>query len=166
MYCLFSVCYFFLISIHLSLHFLYIYGSILSNWYQRDRCKDGRRCEWFSRNDCPELTRLLRMEDLLIVKDLYEPISKSDIPTGVIESEWKILNRKVLATIRQCVDISILQHVASDTNDFELWHKLSVLYERKNALNKTSLMRKIVRLKYIDGDSIVVHISTFMGLVN
>ena len=106
------------------------------------------------------------MEHLLIVTYLYEPIEKSDIPTGVIESEWKILNRKVLATIRQCVDISILQHVASDTNDFELWHKLSVLYERKNALNKTSLMRKIVRLKYIDGESIVVHISAFMGLVN
>ena len=102
----------------------------------------------------------------MIVKDLYEPISKSDIPTGVIESEWKILNRKGVATIWQCVDISILQHVTSDTNAYELWYKLSVLYERKNALNKTSLMRKIVRLKYIDGESIVVHISAFMGLVN
>ena len=40
------------------------------------------------------------------------------------------------------------------------------LDERKNALNKTSLMRKIVRLKYRDGESIVVHINTFMGLVN
>ena len=106
------------------------------------------------------------MEDLLIVKDLYEPISKSDIPTGVIESEWKILNRKVVATIRQCVDISILQHVASDTNAYEFWHKLYVLYEKKNALNKTSLMRKIVRLKNIDSESIVVHIKAFMALVN
>ena len=43
---------------------------------------------------------------------------------------------------------------------------MSRLYERKNALNKTSLMRKIVRLKYKDGESIVVHINTFMGLVN
>ena len=71
-----------------------------------------------------------------------------------------------MATIRQCVDISVLQHVASDTNAVELWHKPSTLYERKNALNKTSLMRKIVRLKYVDGESIVEHISTFMGLVN
>ena len=105
----------------------------------------------------------IKMEDLLIVKDLYEPIDKSDIPIGVIESEWKILNRKGVATIWQCVDISILQHVTSDTNAYELWYKLSVLYERKNALNKTSLMRKIVKLKYIDCESIVVHISTFMG---
>ena len=66
-----------------------------------------------------------------------------------------------------CVDISILQHVANYTNAHELWHKLSALYETKNILNKTSLMRyKLVRLKYVDGDNIVVHISTFMGLVN
>ena len=108
----------------------------------------------------------IKIEDLLIVKDLYEPIEKNDMPIGVIESEWKILNRKAMAIIRQCVDLNILQHVASDTNAYELWHKLSVLYERKNALNKTSLMRKIVRLKYTDGESIVVHIRTFMGLVN
>ena len=56
------------------------------------------------------------MKDLLIVKDLYEPIDREVIPTGVIESKWKTLNRKVVATIRQCVDISILEHIASDTN--------------------------------------------------
>ena len=36
----------------------------------------------------------------------------------------------------------------------------------KNALNKASLVRKIVRLKYRDGESIVVHINTFTRLVN
>ena len=71
-----------------------------------------------------------------------------------------------MATIRQCVDVSVLHHVANDTNAYDIWHKLSGLCERKNALNKTSLMRKIVRLKYRDGESIVVHINTFMGLVN
>ena len=37
--------------------------------------------------------RKIKMEDLLIVKDLYEPIEKEDIPRGVIESEWKTLHR-------------------------------------------------------------------------
>ena len=106
------------------------------------------------------------MEDILIVKDLYEPINKEQIPTWVLEFEWKLLNRKAMATIRQCVDIIILQHVVGDTNAHEMWHKLSALYERKNALDKTSLMRKIVRLKYRDRESIMVHINTFMGLVN
>ena len=63
--------------------------------------------------------------------------------------------------------MSIFQHVANDTNAYELEHKLAGLYERKNALNKASLMRKLVMLKYIDGDSIVVHTNIFdMGLVN
>ena len=81
------------------------------------------------------------MEDLLIVKDLYEPIENKDMSVGIIESEWKTLHRKAINTIRQCVDISIIQHVASDTNAFELGHKLYA-YTRGNVLNKTFLMRK------------------------
>ena len=42
-------------------------------------------------------------------------------------------------------------------------HKPSDMYERKNALNKASRMGKLVRLKYEDGDHIVVHNNTFMG---
>ena len=42
----------------------------------------------------------INMEDLLIVKDLYEPIDRETIPTGVLESEWNLLNRNVVATIR------------------------------------------------------------------
>ena len=56
--------------------------------------------------------------------------------------------------------------MANDTNAHEMWQKLSGLYERKNALNKTSLMRKIVSLKYRDGESIVEHINIVMGYVN
>ena len=69
----------------------------------------------------------IKMEDLLIVKYLHEPIENEDMPRGVIESQWKTLNRNAVATIRQCVNISVVQHVASDTNAYELWQKLSAL---------------------------------------
>ena len=65
-----------------------------------------------------------------------------DIPRGVVESEWKMLHRKAVATIRQCVDISVLQHVASDTNAFELWHKVSELYERPSVVSLQRISRK------------------------
>lgn len=97
---------------------------------------------------------------------MYEPILNKNIPTGVVESEWKILNRKAVGTIRQFVDMSVLQHIAYDTNAYELWKKLEAMYERKNALSKASLMRKLVKLEYKDGDSIVVHLNDFQGLVN
>ena len=50
----------------------------------------------------------IKMEDLLIIKDLYEPVDREQIPTGVLESEWNLLNRKTFATIWQCVDVSVL----------------------------------------------------------
>ena len=68
---------------------------------------------------------IIKMEDLLIVKDLYETIDRSEIPIGVLEFEWKLLNRKAMATIKQCVDESVLQHVANDRISYEMWHKLS-----------------------------------------
>ena len=37
----------------------------------------------------------IKMEDLLIVRGFHEPIERKDIPTGVIESEWKTLNRNM-----------------------------------------------------------------------
>ena len=44
------------------------------------------------------------MEDLLIVKDLYEAVDREQLPTRVLESEWKLLNRKAMATIRQFIE--------------------------------------------------------------
>ena len=32
----------------------------------------------------------IKMEELLIVKDRYEPIERAEIPTGVLESDWKL----------------------------------------------------------------------------
>ena len=46
----------------------------------------------------------IKMEYLLIVKYLYEPVDREQIPTGVLESEWKLLNRKAMATIRQFIE--------------------------------------------------------------
>ena len=56
--------------------------------------------------------------------------------------------------------------MTNDTNAHGMWQKLSGLYGRKNAFNKMSLMRKIVRLKYGDRESIIEHINTFMDYVN
>ena len=36
------------------------------------------------------------MEDLLYCKDLYEPIVRDKVPIGVMEEEWRVLNRKTV----------------------------------------------------------------------
>ncbi|VFQ89935.1 unnamed protein product [Cuscuta campestris] len=40
------------------------------------------------------------------------------------------------------------------------------MYERNNAMGKASLIRKLIKLQYKDGDSIVVHMNEFQGVVN
>ena len=60
----------------------------------------------------------------------------------------------------------MLQHIANEHNAFKLWKKLSDMYERKNAMSKASLMRKLVKLEYKDGGSMVVHLNDFQWLIN
>ena len=51
----------------------------------------------------------IKMEDLLIANlRLVRAREREQIPIGVLESEWKIQNRKPVAIINQCVDVSIL----------------------------------------------------------
>mgnify|MGYP000556573844 CR=1 FL=1 len=58
------------------------------------------------------------MEDIFYVKDLYEPILRENIPSGVVAKEWEILNRKAVGTIRQFVGLSVFQHIANEHNAF------------------------------------------------
>ncbi|VFQ83449.1 unnamed protein product [Cuscuta campestris] len=68
--------------------------------------------------------------------------------------------------IRQFIDDSVFHHVANDTNTYEVWEKLKCMYERENALNKASIMRRLVKLDYRDGHSVVEHLNDFQGLIN
>ncbi|VFQ72988.1 unnamed protein product [Cuscuta campestris] len=108
----------------------------------------------------------IRIEDYLCSKDLLDPILYKEHPTGVDEKAWTTLNQKAIASIRQYDSLSVLQHVANETNAFEMWKKLESMYERNNAMGKASLIKKLVKLQYKDGDSIVVHMNEFQGVVN
>ncbi|VFQ75020.1 unnamed protein product [Cuscuta campestris] len=88
------------------------------------------------------------------------------MPSGKQEGTWKLLNRKTVGMIRQFIDDSVFQHVANDTNAYELLEKLKCMYERENALNKASIMRRLVKLDYRDGHSVVEHLNDFQGLIN
>ena len=62
-----------------------------------------------------------RIEDLLFVRDLYDPIEGDDRrPDGKTDEEWSKLNRKAMAVIRQLVEDSIFHHVSNETNACDL----------------------------------------------
>lgn len=108
-----------------------------------------------------------RMEDILYCKELFEPIELNGIkPDAKTDDEWKKLNRKAVGYIRQWVDQSVFHHVAKEVDAYLLWLKLESLYERKTAQNKAFMIRRLVNLKYKDGQSVTEHLSNFQGLLN
>jgi len=106
------------------------------------------------------------MEDLLYCKDLYEPIVRDKVPTGVTEEEWRVLNRKTVGMIRLHINHNIFHHVANDKVAFELWQKLESMYERKTTVNKASVIKQLAKLEYRDGSSVIEHLNVFQGHIN
>ena len=107
------------------------------------------------------------MEDLLYCRDLFEPIELQGImPNNVKANEWKRLNRKATATIRQWIDVSVIHDVATETDAYQVWKKLEDLYQRKNAQNKAYLIRRLVNLKYKDGQNASEHLNNFQEILN
>ena len=61
------------------------------------------------------------MEAILYCKDLYEPIVKDKISTGVTDEDWRVLNRKAVGMIRLYINHNIFHHVANHTNLYKMW---------------------------------------------
>lgn len=106
------------------------------------------------------------MEDHLFCKDLSEPILNENMPEGRNEKEWKVLNRKTVATIRKYIDRSLFEHVSTIDNAYNLWVKLESLIQKKTPRNKALLLRRLVKLDYKDGENMIEHLNNFKGLIN
>ena len=108
-----------------------------------------------------------RMEDLLNLKDLAEPIEKQGVkPDTKTYEVWTRINRRTVAQIRQWIDHSVFHHVSQETDAYKLWEKPENMYQAKTARNKTLLMRRLVIHKLRSGMSITEHTSQFQDLVN
>ncbi|CAH9131081.1 unnamed protein product [Cuscuta epithymum] len=108
-----------------------------------------------------------RMEDLLNLKDLADPLDNNGVkPDKKTDEEWAKMNRKTVAQIRQWIDHSVFHHVSQEQSAHTLWEKLSSMYQAKTARNKTLLMRRLVNHKLRGGISVSEHTSQFQDLVN
>ncbi|KAL4561013.1 hypothetical protein LXL04_033173 [Taraxacum kok-saghyz] len=108
-----------------------------------------------------------RMEDLLYLKELAEPLEKKGVkPDTKTDDVWMRINKKTVAQIRQWIDYSVFHHVSQETDAYKLWKKLENMYQAKTARNKTLLMRRLVNHKLRSGTSITEHTSQFQDLVN
>ena len=64
------------------------------------------------------------------------------------------------------MDQTLHEHIYDETKANVVWKKLENLFARKTLGNKITFIRRLVNLKYKDGNNMVEHISYFQGIVN
>jgi len=64
-------------------------------------------------------------------------------------------SNKVNSTIRQWVDISVLDNIANKTDAHNMWTKLQCLYPRKTAQNEAFFIKRPINMK-LRGDVLLL----------
>ena len=64
------------------------------------------------------------------------------------------------------MDPTLHEHIYDETKASVIWKNLENLFVVKTSGNKITFIRRLVNLKYKDGNNIVEHISSFQGIVN
>ena len=73
---------------------------------------------------------------------------------------------KTTTYIRCFINMSMYNNFNEEKKAHELWEKIGIMFEDKNVVNRVSVFRKLVRLRYQDGSSMVEHMNAFQGLIN
>ena len=106
------------------------------------------------------------MEDLLYCKHLYNPIRLKEKPSDTLDDDWGVEHRKAIAYMRRWLDPTLHEQIYDETKTNVVWKKLEILFARKTSRNKTTLIRRLINLKYKDENNMVEHISSFKDIVN
>lgn len=106
--------------------------------------------------------RKMQMEDYLYQKYLYLPLGgKTKMPTGMIDEEWNLLDRKALGTIRLCLAASVAFNISKETMTEGFIQALSKVYEKPSASNKVFLMKRLFNMKMSEGGYVADHLNDF-----
>ena len=104
----------------------------------------------------------MQMEDYLYQKDLYLPLGgKSNMPMGMTDEEWNLLDRKALRTVRLCLAASVTFKISKETMTEGLIKALEKLYEKPLASKKVFLMKQLFNMKMSEGGSVADHLNDF-----
>ena len=87
-------------------------------------------------------------------------------PYDTLDDDWDLEHRKSITYVRRWIDQTLQEHIYDETKTDVVWKKLENLFVRKTSGNKTTLIRRLINLKYKDKNNVVEHISSFHGIVN
>ncbi|KAK2983980.1 hypothetical protein RJ640_027305 [Escallonia rubra] len=107
----------------------------------------------------------MQVEDYLYQKDLYLPLV-GEKPEAMNASEWAILDRKALATVRLSLTPQVVFNISKEKTIAAVMKALEKLYEKPSASNKVFLMKKLFNMKMSENSSVVDHLNDFNGVTN
>ena len=76
---------------------------------------------------------------------------------SMTDTEWDILDRKALGTIRLCLVASVAFNISKEMTIEGLMSALAKLYEKPSASNKVFIMKRLFNMKMLEGGSVVDH---------
>ena len=71
------------------------------------------------------------------------------------------MHMKTTAYIRCFIDMSLYNNFNKESQAHELWEKIGIIFQNKNAANQVSVFRKLVRPRYQDGSSMAEQMNAF-----
>ncbi|KAK2965268.1 hypothetical protein RJ640_015766 [Escallonia rubra] len=107
----------------------------------------------------------MQVEDYLYQKDLYLPLV-GEKPEAMNASEWAILDRKALATVRLSLTPQVAFNISKEKTIAAVMKALEKLYEKPSASNKVFLMKKLFNMRMSENGSVVDHLNDFNGVTN
>ncbi|KAL8148835.1 hypothetical protein AgCh_006000 [Apium graveolens] len=88
-----------------------------------------------------------------------KPAEKSD-------AAWKKMNMKTISLIRRWIDDSEYHRVAEEEDAYKLWTILEPTFQQTSSQNITFLFRKLMNMRFKDGNNMSEHMSEFHGFLN
>ena len=102
------------------------------------------------------------MRDMLMFKDLWLPVQFGDKrPDKIDATTWEMMHMKTMAYIWCFIDMSLYNNFNEESQAHELWEKIGIMFQNKNATNQVSVFRKLVRLQYQHGSNMAEHMNAF-----
>ena len=77
------------------------------------------------------------MRDMLVAKDLWLPVQFEDEKPDKIDAlTWEGMHMKMTTYIRCFIDMSLYNNFNEEKKAHELWEKIGIMLENKNAVNR------------------------------
>lgn len=103
---------------------------------------------------------------LLEEKGLSDHVQKEPSAANLLEAAWKQNDVKARSLIVKCLADSYLEYVRLQSTARAMWNALCEVFEKKGAVTEMFLRKRLLSLKFKDGESMERHLSAFDAIVN